>query len=398
MARASQPRAGDGAVVVLPRSLESKLRAQHPWIYRDHVPDDLQLPSGSWLRVQSGKTEAWALWDATSPIALRLFSSKTHPDAAWVHQLVRQAIALRRTTMESHTNAYRLLYGEGDGLPGITVDWYAGCAVIVTYAEALDALVPWVKDALVRELEPSAVLWRRSSREHSAGLELLAGDRPAGDLVILEHGLRYYADLERGQKTGLFLDQRDNRQTVGRFVRHGTVLNLFAYTGGFSVVAAHRGASQVTSVDIAAPAMARARDNFELNGLSAQQHEFVVADCYDYLAHAIAQRHNFDVVVCDPPSLAHKRSQLERAIEAYTLLNARAIHCTKLGGYLATASCTAQLSPEAFRAMLGEAGGRAKRRLQIVHEAGHAMDHPHFAAHPEGRYLKFIVARVLDLA
>jgi 23S rRNA (cytosine1962-C5)-methyltransferase len=183
---------------------------------------------------------------------------------------------------------------------------------------------------------------------------------------------------------------------LARFVGQGSLLNLFCYTGGFSVVAAQHGAARVTSVDRAEPAVARARDNFALNGCATEAHEFVTADCYEYLAQAIEQQRQFDTVMCDPPSLARNRSQLEAAIRAYTLLNARGMRCTKPGGFYGAASCTAQVSPEAFRQLLGEAARRAGRRLQIVHEAGHAPDHPHFAAHPEGRYLKFIVGRVLE--
>ncbi|HEY5960781.1 MAG TPA: class I SAM-dependent rRNA methyltransferase [Polyangiaceae bacterium] len=386
----------DGAQLILPNFLEAALEAQHPWIYRDHVPRDLSLPSGTWLRIRAGKALGWALWDAQSTLALRCFSVERQPDAAWVHSRVKEALALRRLWLTPQTNAYRLLYGEGDGIPGITVDVYGDYAVVISYAESLDALVPWVKEALVAELAPKGILDRRSTREAGASLDVLAGNRPPKDSVILENGLRYYADLESGQKSGLFLDQRDNRQTLARFVGQGSLLNLFCYTGGFSVVAAKRGAAQVTSVDRAEPAVTRARDNFDLNGLDANQHEFVVADCYEYLAQAIERQQLFDVVMCDPPSLARNRSQLDAAIRAYTLLNARGMRCTRPGGFYGAASCTAQVSPEAFRQLLGEAARRAGCRLQIVHEAGHALDHPHFAAHPEGRYLKFIVGRVLE--
>jgi 23S rRNA (cytosine1962-C5)-methyltransferase len=351
------------------------------------------------VKVRAGKAEAWALWDPASAIALRVFSVEAKPDAEWVRERVREALALRRSLVVSEqTNAYRLLYGEGDGLPGVVVDVYAGYAVIVTYSDALDGVVPWVRDALIESIQPKGILWRRSSRESGAELEVIAGHRPPSELTIQECGLGYYADLETGQKTGLFLDQRDNRQTLARFVRTGSLLNLFCYTGGFSVVAASRGARRVTSVDIAEPAIARAKDNFRLNGLEPANHEFLSQDCYEYLAGIVEERQSFDVVVCDPPSLARNRAQLEGAITAYTLLNARGIACVKPGGFYAAASCTSQVSPEAFRSMLGEAGRRANRRLQIVHETGHAADHPHFAVHPEGRYLKFVVARVLERA
>jgi 23S rRNA (cytosine1962-C5)-methyltransferase len=240
------------------------------------------------------------------------------------------------------------------------------------------------------------VFWRRSNSEHKEPLQLLLGAHPPEELTILEYGLRYYADMLSGQKTGLFLDQRDNRRTVARYAAGGTMLNLFSYTGGFSVAAANAGATCVTSVDIAAPAMQRARDNFILNALEPKQHEFVAEDCYDYLARAMAEHRTFDVVVCDPPSLARNRAQLPNALKAYTLLNARALACVRPGGFFASASCTAQLSPEAFRGMLADAARRAGKRLQIINEVGHAPDHPHFVAHPEGRYLKFILGRVLE--
>ncbi len=388
----------DGSVLILEDFLEVALEGVHPWIYRDHVPADLALDSGTWVRVRAGKTEAWALWDSESPIALRVFSPGSKPDQTWFRNRIREAIALRRLALGPSTTAYRVLFGEGDSLPGITVDRYDRWAVIVTYARSLDGVVGMVAEILAAELELEGVLWRRSGAERQEPLKLMLGTEPPEDLTILENGLRYYADLGSGQKTGLFLDQRDNRQTVARYAAGASMLNLFSYTGGFSVAAARAGATRVTSVDIAAPAMQRARDNFTLNGLEPSQHEFLAEDCYEYLARAIAEQKVFDVVVCDPPSLARNRAQLPNALRAYTLLNARAMSTVRPGGLYAAASCTAQLSPEAFRTMLADAARRARRRLQIVHEVGHAPDHPHFAAHPEGRYLKFILGRVLERA
>jgi 23S rRNA (cytosine1962-C5)-methyltransferase len=385
----------DGSVLTLPEFLEAALQGAHPWIYRDHVPSELTLDSGTWVRVRAGKTEAWALWDSESPIALRVFSLGSKPDESWFRIRIHEAIALRRLALGPHTTAYRVLFGEGDSLPGITVDRYDRWAVIVTYARSLDGVVNMVAEILAAELELEGVLWRRSGAEPREPLRLLLGTHPPEDLTIVENGLRYYADLGIGQKTGLFLDQRDNRQTVARYAAGASMLNLFSYTGGFSVAAARAGARQVTSVDIAGPAIQRARDNFELNGLDSSQHAFLAEDCYEYLARAISEQQQFDLVVCDPPSLARNRAQLPNALRAYTLLNTRAMATVRVGGLYAAASCTAQVSPEAFRTMLADAARRAERRLQILHEVGHAPDHPHFAAHPEGRYLKFVMGRVL---
>jgi 23S rRNA (cytosine1962-C5)-methyltransferase len=381
--------------VVLPVSLENVIASGHPWVYRDHVPRNFTAKNGSWVEVRAGRTVRFGLWDESSPIALRLFSSLVCPDADWVKSRVREAIALRALAIPADTNAYRVLYGEGDGLPGITADKYGDYVVIVTYAECLVGLVQPVAEALQAGLALRGVLWRRSDEAKGTALDLVNGSRPPKDLVIKERGLSFYADIDVGQKTGLFLDQRDNRHALAPYVKGKTVLNLFCYTGGFSVVAAHYGARSVTSVDIAEPAVNRVADNLRLNGFDADAHQSVAEDCYDYLASAIDAARRFDVVICDPPSLARNRSQLEGALKAYTLLNARAMTCVEWGGFFAAASCTAQVSSEAFRAMLTEAARRSKRRLQLVCEMGHAADHPQQLGHPEGRYLKFLILRVL---
>jgi 23S rRNA (cytosine1962-C5)-methyltransferase len=384
--------------LVLPANLENVIALGHPWVYRDHVPRGFSATSGSWVEVRAGKTVRYGLWDESSPIAIRLFSALGPPDKTWLYQRVAEAIAHRLRAIPAETNAYRLLYGEGDGLPGITVDRYGDYASIVTYADCLTGLVPTIADALFERLGLRGVLWRRSDEAKGTALEVVRGEKPPTELVITERGLAFYADLEAGQKTGLFLDQRDNRHALAPYVNGASVLNLFCYTGGFSVVAASYGARSITSVDISAPAVQRARDNLRLNGFPLESHEFVAEDCYEYLAKTAQSSRTFDVVICDPPSLARNRSQLEGALKAYTLLNARGLACVTPGGYYAAASCTAQVSPEAFRSMLAEAARRAKRRLQLCCELGHAADHPQFVGHPEGRYLKFMILRVLELA
>jgi 23S rRNA (cytosine1962-C5)-methyltransferase len=384
--------------VTLPNTLEQVLGSGHPWVYRDHIPKGFVARGGSWVEVRAGRTTRFGLWDESSSIAIRLFSSKACPDAEWISARVREAVELRLVAIPADTNAYRVIYGEGDNLPGITVDKYGDYAVIVTYADCLSALVPTVAKTLLDTLGLRGVLHRRSDEAKGTALTLVHGTRPPSDLVILERGLKFYADLEIGQKTGLFLDQRDNRHALAPYVRDASVLNLFCYTGGFSVVAAHYGAKSVTSVDIAAPAVKRAADNMRLNGFDSSEHEYIAEDCYDYLAKLGESARRFDVVICDPPSLARNRAQLDGAIKAYTLLNARGLACVKPGGFYAAASCTSQVSPEAFRSMLVEAARRAKVRLQIVGELGHAADHPQQIGHPEGRYLKFMLLRVLELA
>jgi len=380
--------------IELPRALEHALSAGHPWVYRNHVPPAFAAPSGSWVRLKAGAWSGYALWDAVSPIALRVFSERGVPDAAWLAERVRSAWQLREPIRSAKNSAYRCLFGEGDGLPGLTVDIYGSFAVVVTYADALDVLLPDLALAL-RATLPLAGIVRRGRGQ---GISSLWGRMPPRDLIVEEQGVRLHADLYHGQKTGLFLDHRANREYVRANAAGKRVLNLFAYTGAFSLYAALGAASQVTSVDSAAPSMAAARDNFVLNGLDPEAHEFVVRDVFEFLQAAHAERSKFDLVICDPPSFAKSKSQLEQARKAYVRLNSLGFGATRPGGLYAAASCTALVGPEDFRSILAEAAERAGGRFQIIHEAGQPPDHPVMAHHPEGRYLKFMVGRLLERA
>jgi 23S rRNA (cytosine1962-C5)-methyltransferase len=389
----------DCPTLELPAQLKRGLQAGHPWVYRDHVPRGFQAQSGTWVKVRSGGFSAFALWDESSKIALRLFSERVVPDADWVRERVAAALALRRAVLDQQTSAYRLLYGEGDGIPGLTVDVYGPFAVIVTYADSLEVVVPWVVRALVELLKLHGVVRRaRVADGEPPLLQALHGRLPPRDLIVSEHGLRMHVDLFSGQKTGLFLDHRENRLFLGGLCAGKRVLNLFSYTGAFSLYAARGGATSVTSVDLSQPAARAARSNFELNGLDPEQHEFVAEDVFAFLERTRRAGTSYDVVICDPPSFANSRDQQKNALRAYVSVNSSGLRVLAANGIYAAASCTAQVSSDAFRGVLAEAAVNAKRRLQMFHDAGHAADHPIFAGHPEGRYLKFIVARALPTA
>jgi 23S rRNA (cytosine1962-C5)-methyltransferase len=418
----SRARGGTLPFVQADAGIKPALAQGHPWIYRDAIeraPDD--LPAGAWVHVQCGNLQLYGLWDDQGPIAVRLLESRRPPNRAWVAEQVQRAWERRaplRNAREPVT-AYRWLYGESDGLPGIVVDLYgefraeasrdgareadAGqhlgrqylgrwWAVLRTYSPSVEAMVPWVVDALGAILSPAGIL-----RRDETGATLLTGELPPTPLIMAEYGVRFEADLQHGQKTGFFLDQRENRRALGEWVAATgaqRVLNLFSYTGGFSVAAALNGAARVTSVDSAEPATRAAARNFALNGLDPAQHEFVTADCFELLEKYHGEGRRFDLIVVDPPSFARSRAQQERALHAYRRLNTLAMQCLTPGGLLASSSCTSQVSPEAFRRMLAEAATEAKRRALILHEAGQPLDHPVPAHFPEARYLKFILAAV----
>ena len=390
--------ADDSGPLKLPAFLESELAAGHPWVYRNHIPAHFEADTGSWVCAEAGRAKVWALWDNESQIALRVFSRDSPPAPELFLERIRRAIQLRQALKKTSTTAYRLINGEGDGLPAIVVDIYGEYAVVATYSAATKAIIPWLVDSLSRLIELRGIIQRKMTNEpgNVAEIELLEGQYPPADLVISESGVRYYADLEKGHKTGLYLDQRDNRRTFATFAKFGTVLNLFSYTGGFSIAAELAGARGTTNIDISKHALTRAQDNFQLNDIDTTAHQFTASDCYEYLKATAHTQERFDAIVCDPPSMAHNRDQVGHALKAYLRLNTLGLRLVRKGGYYAAASCTAQVSPEAFRQILVKAVLQSGRQAQIVHEAGHALDHPVCICHPEGRYLKFVVLRVLN--
>ncbi len=367
--------------------LESALLSGHPWIYRDHLPKH-DLQGGEWVEVIAGKARAYGLYDERSPIAIRVFGT-TEPDKGMIANRVQSALELRAALFDANTNAYRLISGEGDYLPGITVDKYRQFLVVQTYADSVELLVPDVVKTLASSLRPKGIVQRIDGV-----LTSLWGELPPPEITVLENGLKLIANLYEGQKTGLFLDHRDNRALISRFSNHKTVLNLFSYSGAFSLYAARGGATSVASVDIAPAAIEDAKRNFEQNGFDPEQHEFLAKDCFALLEAYAKEGRQFDLVILDPPSLARSKDNRFAAARAYKKLNTLALRCVRLGGLLATASCTSQISPEAFKGILSESALECKRHLQILQENGHAPDHP--VSFTEGRYLKFVLARAWD--
>ena len=397
-------------------SPKGRLARAPPGVSRSPGRGGARLRSGQWVRVRCGGLVAYGLWDATSAIAVRLFSRAAPPDAPWVAERVWEAWELRAALRDgaSPTTAYRWLYGEGDGLPGLVADRYGDYAVVQTYAESLAALVPLVAPALRAcdpELRGVALRERPAADDPAAGedraaaadpapprLRTLWGEAPPADLVVQEHGLFFHADLYKGQKTGLFLDHRENRRTVEALAGGRSVLNCFAYTGAFSLYALRGQAAEVVSADIGRGLAEAAAANLALNRLDRGRHSFVTEDCFALLdAYAKGSR-RFQMVILDPPSFARQKSGLHAAARAYTRLNSLALRCLEPGGLLVSASCTSQIGPEQFRGILAEAAAQSQTRLQVVHEAGQPADHPVPAGFPEGRYLKFVVARALPAA
>ncbi len=390
------------AEVTLPTALKSRLAAGHPWVYRNQIESPPALPSGAWVRARCGGFSAYGLWDAQSQIALRLFSPRHLPDVAWVRERVRVAWEVRAPLRARGISAYRWVFGEADGLPGITVDLYGAFAVLHTYCESAETLLPWVIEGLRAAAPLRGILLRRRAQERGAAekptesdkIERLWGALPPRDLIVEEYGLRFYANLFEGQKTGLFLDHRENRRFLEDWCKGRTVLNCFSYTGAFSLYAARGGASAVTSCDSAPASASEASANFALNGFDPDSYEFLVEDCFALLARFAREGRTFDLVILDPPSFAHQKRHLHAALRGYTKLHELALRCVRPHGLLASASCTSYVSPDLFRETLSQAAASQGKRLLILYEAGQPLDHPVPAHFPEGRYLKFVLCTV----
>lgn len=381
--------------------LEAALRSGHPWVYRNHLPEH-RLRGGDWVRVEAGRAAAYGLFDANGAIGVRLFGGE-RPTASALAARVADALELRSGLAVDGTDAYRLLNGEGDYLPGVVCDRYGRYAVMKRYAASVDQLLPGLAKEVGSRLKLKGVALRGELDDdpeaagvgRQAGLSALWGELPPPKLTASENGLRFVADPWLGQKTGMFLDQRDNRKLVRRLAAGRRVLNLFAYHGGFSVYALAGGARSVVSVDVSRGALEAAEENVRLNGPFQGEHSALAADIFASLPVWAEAGSRYDLVILDPPALANAASQRRRAHRAYLKLNRDAFRLVTPGGLLATASCTAQVSPEAFREVVAEAALAAGVRAQVVAEHGHAVDHPVPLSFPEGRYLKFVVLRVL---
>ena len=364
----------------------------HPWVYAGGVVE--RLPAvGTPVQLidNKGRPAAFGIVDA-GEVVVRVLGRHAEPVAALVAARVASAHRLRARVLPADTEAYRLVHAAGDGLPGLVVDRYGPLCIVRLYGACWEPYLGPIADALMALPGVTSVLRRLGVRrvDGEDGATQLAGAPAPTSLVVRERGLRFLVRPYTGQKTGLFLDQREHRHWVGGVSRDATVLNLFAYTGGFSVYAAANGAKRVVTVDVSAPAIEDARENFRLNGLNPSEHGFLVQDVFAADANSLGG--NFDVVVCDPPALSHDRKADGRARQGYRDLAARVGLLVAPEGILATASCTARLSQDRWEEAVRD-GLRRAGRWSWLWRAYEPADHPVALDHPEGRYLKFAALR-----
>lgn len=386
----------------LKKDRERPVLRGHPWIF-----------SGAIERCEGDGTSAgtadifdykknWlarGLYNPKTQLVVRLFTwEKEALDGAFFARRLRQAIGFRRAYLPPATTAYRIVNGEGDFLPGLIVDRYEEFLVCQFFTAGIESFKQDIVSALAELTQAKGIFERSEGRVRreeglSDSVGVLAGAAPPELITILENGHKFLVDLRAGQKTGFFLDQRDNRGYLAKLARAKSVLNCFSYTGGFSVYAFAAGAKGVVTFDSSHPALEIAEKNLELNGVSENQRELVKGDAFAYLKEA---DQTFDLIVLDPPSLAHKRSDIDAATGGYKFLNLHAIKRLNPGGILLTFSCSQHLATDLFQKVVFGAAVDANRKVTIMGRLGAPADHPVSLHHPEGEYLKGMALRVLD--
>ncbi len=388
------------ARVTLKPGRDFSVRAGHPWIFSGAIAsagEGEDVPAGAPVEVAGadGRILGWGTWNPSTSIAVRMLTRGPRPiDAELVRERLRQALALR--ALVTATDAMRLVNGEGDSFPGLVVDRYGEFVVCQFITAGADALKPMVIEALTELVRPRGIFERSEGKARTAeGLArrcgVLAGDEPPPELVISESGRRYVVDLRGGQKTGFFLDQRPNRDLVATLAEGRRVLNLFAYSGGFSIAAARGGATHVTSVDSSAPALAQADAAWVLNELPADAGTCVRADVFEYLRAAPPAA---DLLILDPPPFARRRADRERARTGYKDVNLHALKAAAPAALVLTFSCSQHVDAGEWEGAVAAAAADAGRPCQLLARLGPGIDHPQAFAHPEGRYLKGLLLRV----
>lgn len=367
-----------------------RLAGGHPWVFRSDLAEAPQAPAGPVrLTDPRGRPLGWAWWSPASEIALRRVDEDSGAtiDRAWWRARLAHAIA-RRAPLAAVTNACRLVHGEGDGLPALVVDRYDRWLVVQFLSAAVDAQRGIIVDVLQELAAPAGILARndapvRTREGLSKSVELVAGDVPQ-EVEVDEHGVRYLAAPWSGQKTGAFLDQRENRVMLRAHAR-GRALDVFSYHGSFALHLA-RGADTVTAVDASASALERARANAARNGIETLS--CVEADAFEFLRDASSAGEHYDVIALDPPALAKNRGSIGGALRGYKELNLRAMRLLSPGGMLFTASCSYHVTKPMFLDVVREAASDSGIPMILRGLTGQPLDHPEVLTIPETGYLK----------
>lgn len=384
--------------ITLRKTRETRVRSGHPWLYASEIERVEGESAAGVAEVYSAKGTflARALYNPASQIALRILTTHDEPiDADFFARRVRTAWEYRQRFCD--VNSCRAIYAEADFLPGLVVDKFGGVLVVQVLSLGMELWKRELTDILVEVIRPEGIYERNDvpvrrleGMQETTGL--LYGDVP-DRVPMVENGIVYAVDVKHGQKTGFFLDQKENRAAIAPLCPGARVIDMFCHNGSFALNAAKYGAREVTGVDISEEALAVARDNARANGLDAN---FEAHNCFDLLRALSDRGEKYDLVILDPPAFTKTRQMTERALRGYKEINLRGMKLVPDGGFLVSCSCSQHVDDAAFTAMLNEAARDAKKKLRMVEFRTQAKDHPILPASPETKYLKCAILQVFS--
>lgn len=378
--------------IYLRRGREQRVLGGHPWVFRSDIEREDGAADGLPVRVltSAGRFLAMAVYNPRSQISLRILSRRDEPiDGAFIRGRVRRALDYRRRFAD--LNSCRLIFAESDGLPAVIADKFGDVIVLQILCLGMERFKGDIVDALAQELSPRGIYERndvpvRELEGLTQQTGLLFGEVP-DRVEMQENGVRFLVDVKEGQKTGFFLDQKENRAAIAPFVSGMRVLDCFTHTGSFALHAAHYGAAEVTGVDISEHACACALENARLNGVEDRV-RFECANAFDFLRAHQTAKEQYDVVILDPPAFTKTRSAVEGALRGYKEINLRGMKLTRDGGFFITCSCSQHVTPDLFRGMLMDAQKDAHVQLRQIEWRTQGRDHPILLSSPETQYLK----------
>jgi len=380
--------------LILKKGKEKSFLNRHPWVFSGAVASLPNASEGGIVCILSHEKKiiGYGHYIPGSTICCRIFSfgEKNDFNRAYWFEKFNAARLLREQWLPSETNGYRLLHAEGDHLPGLVTDIYGDAAVIQARTKGMQELLPILIEYLEENNIKHIAFKTDIHDEESDNIIWLKGNSPKA--AFAENGIQFIADIEKGQKTGFFLDQRDNRFLLGSHCKGLSVLNTFSYTGGFSMYALKGGASRVVSVDLSKKALEIEKEIITLNNIDSSNHEAIATDCFDYLKQI--PNDEFDVIVLDPPAFSKHISTVDKAARGYKEINLKALKKIKSGGLLYTFSCSQHISVTLFRQIIFSAAADSGRTVQVLHRLSQGPDHPTDLYHPEGEYLKGLLLKV----
>lgn len=390
--------------IQLKRDVTKHLKRGHRWIFANCFDEAEKIKSGLYALIYKKELLGFGVVQADTQLRFRMFCLADEPYfrknnaqktfELWSARQWKNAAAIRKVFSATNTNSFRFSNGEGDGLPGLIIDIYDRVAVIKHDHPIMEKI--WNRDEIAKQIQSEfarvdCVYFKRRNDDDEKGIEIV-GKLPS-EVVFEENGLKFASNIRDAAKTGFFLDQRDNRELIGRYSKGASVLNLFSYTGGFSIYAAAGGAVRVTSVDIGKAPIAAVARNFEVNNLTTE-HRDVAEDAFAFVEREISEKKKYDLVITDPPSFAPNEKSVGQATSAYQKIFSLSIKLVNENGLFAASSCSSHITTEMFLEIVRESFSKANKRGTLIYMGGQPVDHPYPLAMPELRYLKFALFRV----